>query len=215
MVQSKCTNKKKSSFLLEKRRIFEKYADYMPLVPDKVDFQLKYEHIGWVNIYILVNGEEKAFITASDVYEPFEDIKEWLENIVKHRFDNIPSGVDIYDETDDNSLCFVPIPHIPNDQITDTASGLCGIFYYYDGYEGKIVADAMCDTEEFVKTTYKSILSFAKEMRDNDEFVEDWVEGAYNKEYGEMEDGDPRIKDIFINKVTSELLDEFLDNAKR
>lgn len=51
-------------------------------------------------------------------------------------------------------------------------------------------------------------------MRDNDEFVEDWVEGAYNKEYGEMEDGDPKIKDIFINKVTSEVLEVFKGNKR-
>lgn len=185
----------------------------MPLVPDKVDFQLKYEHIGWVDIYILVNGEEKAFITASYAYEPFEDIKEWLENIVKHLFDKTPWGVNIYDETNDNLLYYMPIPNSPNEQITETPSGLCGIFYYYDGYEEKIVADAVCDTEAFVKNIYKSILSFAKEMKNNDEFVEEWVESVYNKEYGEMEDGDPRIKDIFISKVTSELLDKFLDNA--
>lgn len=213
MAQSKRKNKKKSPFLSEKKRIFEKYADHMPLVPDKVDFQLKYEHISWVDIYILVNGEEKAFITASYAYEPFEDIKEWLENIVKHLFDKTPWGVNIYDETNDNLLYYMPIPNSPNEQITETPFGLCGIFYYYDGYEEKIVADAVCDTEAFVKNIYKSILSFAKEMKNNDEFVEEWVESVYNKEYGEMEDGDPRIKDIFISKVTSELLDKFLDNA--
>ena len=165
MAQSKRKNKKKSPFLSEKKRIFEKYADHMPLVPDKVDFQLKYEHIGWVDIYILVNGEEKAFITASYAYEPFEDIKEWLENIVKHLFDKTPWGVNIYDETNDNLLYYMPIPNSPNEQITETPSGLCGIFYYYDGYEEKIVADAVCDTEAFVKNIYKSILSFAKEIR--------------------------------------------------
>lgn len=74
----------KSHWLHERSRLFEKYASKMSLTIDNVEIKLDYQDAGWIDMHILVNGEEKELINLSDVYEPFEDIKEWLENIVSH-----------------------------------------------------------------------------------------------------------------------------------
>jgi hypothetical protein len=53
-------------------------------------------------------------------------------------------------------------------------------------------------------------LSFAEKTRENDSFVKDWVEQAYNSEWGEMEHDDPKVKDILYNKVHSEIVERFI-----
>lgn len=58
----------------------------------------------------------------------------------------------------------------------------------------------------------RSKLSFAKESSKREEFVDDWIVRAYNHEYGQSDDDDPRVKDIFINKVTSPAVEAFLNN---
>ena len=45
------------------------------LVLDKVD-------VGWIDMHFKINGEETLMIIASSVYEPFEDIRDWLEQMV-------------------------------------------------------------------------------------------------------------------------------------
>lgn len=87
--------KKRNIFLHERSRIMEKYALTIPSETDKICLRLDDPEHEWINMHIQVNGEEKTLICASDIYEPFEDIKEWLESIVSHIFDFIPFAVNI------------------------------------------------------------------------------------------------------------------------
>ena len=74
------------------------------------------------------------------------------------------------------------------------------------------MADAFCETKSFVRNIYRSIKTFAQNAGEHDGFIEDWVETAYNEEWGEMDDTDPRIKDIFLNKVSSVEIEKFLSD---
>ena len=87
-----------NNWLYERSKLFAKYAENMPRKFDKVELQLDYPDCGWLDMHFKVNGEEKILITASDVYEPFEEIREWLELMAKNVFTFTPSGVRIYDE---------------------------------------------------------------------------------------------------------------------
>lgn len=202
----------RNRWLHARSRLFEKYATNMPLSVDDVEVKLDYPGNGWIDMHILVNGEEKELINTSYVYEPFEDIKEWLENIVSHVFDFTPFGVNIYDESYNYILYYEPILFQTDELLTPTPPELCGLFYIYDSYEGKIMADAFCETKSFVRNIYQSIKTFAQNAGEHDGFIEDWVETAYNEEWGEMDDHDPRIKDIFINKVSSVEIEKFLSD---
>ena len=202
----------RNHWLHERSRLFDKYASKMPLSVDDVEIKLDYPDCGWIDMHILVNGEEKELINTSYVYEPFEDIKEWLENIVLHVFDFTPFGVNIYDESYNYILYYEPILFQTDELLTPTPPELCGLFYIYDGYENKIMADAVCETKSFVRNFYQSIKTFAQNAREHEGFIEDWVETAYNKEWGEMDEDDPRINDIFINKVSSVEIEKFLSD---
>ena len=110
-------------------------------------------------------------------------------------------------------LHFEPLFIQTDDQMTPNPQELYGLFYVYDGHKGKVVADALCETKEFVRCIYQKILDFALSARENEDFIDDWCWYAYNEECGTMWDNnDPEIKNIFVNKVTSELIEKFLSD---
>ena len=200
----------RSHWLHERSMLFEKYAVNMPSNADRIDLQLEYPACGWIDMHVIVNDKEKVVIDTSYVYEPFEDIKEWLENIVSHIFDFTPAGVNIYNECFNFLLYFEPIFIQTDEQMTHNLQELYGLFYIYDGDKRKIVADALCETKEFVKTVYQNILTFAQTQRGNERFFEEWIETVYVEECDRLGDDDTQTKEIFVNKVSSELIERFL-----
>lgn len=192
-----------NELLLERSKLFAKYAEKMPKKFDKVDLQLDYPEFGWIDIHFKLNGEEKALITASEVYEPFEDIRIWLEEISSYT----QAFVAIYDEFDYYYLYYEPLIDVD----LKHNNGPKGLFYIYNRNEKLIVADGIFETRKFVRSLYDSITTFAKEASQNKSFVENWIEGAYNSEWGEYEsDDDPRVREIFINKVISQKIECYL-----
>ena len=200
-------------WLIARSKLLEKYALNTPSSVDCVHLNLDYPDRGWIDTHVMVNEEETEVINISDVYEPFEDITEWLENMVRHIFDFMPSGVSIDCEGYHTLLYYEPIFYTSDELLISAPSSLCGIFYIYDTYEKKIVTDAFCDTKEFINNIYSDILNFAKRVSENYSFVDDWIVPAYNSEYAEFEDdNDPAIREIFIKKVTSKVIEDFLAN---
>lgn len=200
-----------NNLLLERSKLFAKYAEKMPRKADKLELQLDYPDCGWLYMHFLVNGEEKLKIATSYVYEPFDDIRDWLEHLAKHIFDFAPSGVRIYDESDDYLLYYEPFFFHSDELLTKHPPKLDGLFYIYDSYEKRIVSEAVCETKKLVRSIYEAILNFAKEASKRDEFVDDWIEHAYNEEWAKYDDdSDPRVKKLFINKVTSPVIEKFL-----
>lgn len=199
-----------NNWLKERSKLFARYAEDMPRKFDKVELQLDYPDCGWIDMHFKINGVEKMLITASDVYEPFEEIREWLELMSKNVFTFTPSGVRIYDEVHNYNLYYEPIISDINEFYDQFHTNLVGLFCIYDERTKQIVADAFCEIQDFVKSIYRSILSFAEETRQKDEFVEDWIERAYNREWGQLEEGDPREKNIFYNKIKSPFIETFI-----
>ena len=204
-----------NNWLIERSKLFAKYAEHMPRKFDKVELQLDYPDCGWLDMHFKVNDEEKILITASDVYEPFEEIREWLELMAKNVFTFTPSGVRIYDEVHNYNLYYEPIISDINEFYDQFHTNLVGLFYIYDESTKQIVADAFCEIQDFVKSIYRPIISFAEETRQKDEFVEDWIERAYNCEWGQLNEDDPKAKDIFYNIVHSPFVETFISNIHK
>ena len=204
-----------NNWLYERSKLFAKYAENMPRKFDKVELQLDYPGCGWLDMHFKVNGEEKILITASDVYEPFEEIREWLELMAKNVFTFTPSGVRIYDEVYNYNLYYEPIISDISEFYDQFHTNLVGLFYIYDESVKQIVASAFCEIQDFVKSIYNPIITFAKETRLKDEFVEDWIERAYNREWGQLEEDNPRVRDIFYNIVKSPFVETFISNIHK
>ena len=199
-----------NNWLNERSKLFAKYAENMPRKFDKVELQLDYPDCGWLDIHFKVNDEEKILISASDVYEPFEEIREWLELMAKNVFTFTPSGVRIYDEVYNYNLYYEPIISDLGEFYDQFHTNLVGLFYIYDERVKQIVASAFCEIQDLVKSIYNPIIAFAKETRQKDEFVDDWISGAYNREWGQLNEDDPRAKDIFYNIVNSPFVETFI-----
>ena len=201
-----------NNWLNERSKLFAKYAENMPRKFDKVELQLDYPDCGWLDMHFKVNGDEKILISASDVYEPFEEIREWLELMAKNVFTFTPSGVRIYDEVYNYNIYYEPIISDISEFYDQFHTNLVGLFYIYDERVKQIVASAFCEIQDLVKSIYNPIIAFAKETRQKDEFVDDWISGAYNREWGQLDEDDPRAKDIFYNIVKSPFVETFISD---
>ena len=95
-----------NNVLLERSKLFARYAENMPSKTDKLELQLDFPYCGLIKMHFLVNNEEKLLIDASNVYEPFEDIRDWLDRIVTQIFDFTTAAVKINDEFDDYILYY-------------------------------------------------------------------------------------------------------------
>lgn len=199
-------------WLLERARLYGKCADNISARLDNISIKLDYPDRGWIDTHIILNGEETELFEISWCNDPFEDIRLWLEYIVQHIFDYTPSGVNIDCESYSVILNYEPLPFLTDELLTPNPPELCGLFYIYDDCKGKYVTNALCETKAFVTTIYQTLLSFAEKTRENDSFVKDWIEQAYNSEWGEMEHDDPKVKDILYNKVHSEIVERFIND---
>lgn len=121
--------------------------------------------------------------------------------------------MNIYDESYNYILYYEPIFFQTDELWTPTPPELCGLFYIYDGYEGKIMADAVFETKAFVGNLYNKIMEFAQAASMNEDFIDDWCWQAYNEECAKMwKENDPDIKNLFIRKVTSGRVEKFLSD---
>ena len=196
----------KSNLLKERSRIFAKYGERLPQIADRVSFEFDKPNSGWIELMIQVNYEEANTLSLSSAYEPFQDMKEWLEDIVYNirGFSKKPSMLEIDCESYDAVLYYEPVFEQKD---KDT-----GIFYVYDTADNKIWADAYCDTSVFIKSIYEAIINYAIEMALTPDFVEEWVWDAYNSEMGPYNEDSPELKDFFLTKVRSEIVEEYIDN---
>ena len=206
--------KQKNKWLLERSKLFTKYAKEIPTACDCVEVKFDKPEVGWIDTHFFINGKEKGGIELSDVYEPFEDIKKWLEDIVKKESEFVHgvSMVEINCEAYGVALYYEPML-----VVGDCWNGLhpwscnnTGIFYVFDGATMEVWAEAFCETKNLVKSIYESIINYAKEMREVDSFIEDWVWDAYNKEMESYNEDSPELKDFFLNKVRSEIVENYI-----
>ena len=194
----------KLEWLSERSKLLAKYSEGIPSICDNVNIKFDRPDSGWIDAHFFVNGGEKGFLEFSDVYEPFEDIRKWLESIVKNesQFKHGVSIAEINCETYGAALYYEPMI-----MIGDEWNGLnpwgcfdTGIFYVFDGSTKKVWGDAYCKTKDLVKQIYESMVNYAQEMRSVDSFVDDWVWDAYNSEMTPYNENSPELKDFFLKK---------------
>lgn len=195
-----------SRLLTERSRILAKYGEKLPQLSDRVEFDFDKPNSGWIELMIQVNDEEANTLGLSSAFEPFQNMKEWLEDIVKNdkRCSKKTSVLEIDCESYEAVIYYEPV--------FEKRDINTGIFYVYDTSEDKIWADAYCETSVFVKSVYKAIVDYAIEMALTPDFVEEWVWDAYNSEMGPYDEDSPELKDFFLNKVRSGIVEEYIDN---
>ena len=86
----------------------------------------------------------------------------------------------------------------------------CGLFYVYNEALKSITANTIIGTKDLVKSFYLSIINYAKEMQQNENFIDDWVWDAYNSDMHDYDADSPELKEFFLKQVRSEIIEKFL-----
>lgn len=86
--QKKKTSQNSSGWESYDRFVGRKHHDELlkaclsdPSASDDFQIRLKGPYAGWIYFILTRNGQEHLFFTASDAYNPFPEIMEWLETI--------------------------------------------------------------------------------------------------------------------------------------
>lgn len=199
-----------SNWLKQRSEIMAKYAEALPIEKDRIQITFEYPKWGWMPVHFHKNGEDMGFIEFSNVYDCFEPLRDWLETIATIG-QNKASAVNLNCERWHAVLYYEPIWFFDYETYKGSLHPKdCGIFSVYDEAEDRFLLDAYCDTRTFVRDVYKCIIDFAKAMKKKPEFIEDWVSNSWNHEWGELDDDDPRMQEIFMNKVKSPSIQKFI-----
>ena len=208
--------KEQNHWLSERSKLFAKYAEGLPMNSSYVQLSFDKPEYGWIDMHVSVNYNEKDCIELSNaIYEPFGDLKEWLEHIVTKcgSFPEAGSIVQLDCEHYKVVLYYEPIlytePGYRGHIFKNNKYG-CGLFYIYNEALESITANTIVGTKDLVKSFYLSIINYAKEMQQNENFVENWVWDAYNSEMHDYDEDSPELKDFFLKKVRSKIIEEYL-----
>lgn len=197
------------NWLKQRSEILSKYAEVLPSKVDSVKISFEYPDYGWMPVHFHKNGEDMGFIEFSFVYDCFVPLREWLETIATIGSDKA-AVLNLDCERWHAALYYEPIWFYDYENYKGSVYPMnCGIFSVYDEAEDRFLLDAYCDTKTFVKDIYKCIMDFAKAMKEKPEFIEEWVSHSWNHEWAKYDDDDPRMKEIFINKVKSPSILEY------
>ena len=200
---------KQNQWLLERSKLYAKYAEQLPKNANYVQASFDPPKYGMIDMHLCVNYKEKALLTLSaDTDEPFDKIKRWLEDIVTNR--EGASVVTIDCDPELVTICFEPILYWGEYNGHAHRDGYCGIFYVYDSALNKIIVDTVCCAGDLVKAFYTSIMNYAKEMQQNDDGIENWVLHEICAEDEGLEEDSPELKKYFLKDVSSDVIEEYL-----
>lgn len=202
--------KRTNNVILQRSELMKKFAENIPAVTDKMRFLLEGPEFGWMDLYFYINdGEEQGF-SISNVYNPFQDIKEWLEHIVKHRFDFIPSAVNIDCESCNVVMYYEPLFYTSDEQLFGKPL-MNGLFYIYDSLGEEIMLSAYYNTKELVRLLYTTIRDHAKGLLEHryEDWMDDWILPEADKEK-HYKDEEEKIQDIFNRLFISDIIEKYL-----
>ena len=201
--------KQQNQWLLERSKLYAKYAEQLPKNATYVQVSFDPPKYGMIDMHLCVNYKEKGLQTLSaDTDEPFDKIKRWLEDIVT-KGEGI-SWVTIDCDPELVTICFEPILYWGEYYGHAHRDGYCGIFYVYDSALDKIIVDTLCTAEGLIKSFYNSIINYAKEMQQNDVVIENWVLHEICAEDEGLEEDSLELKKYFLKGFRSDIIETYL-----
>ena len=196
-----------NNLLKERNKLYAKYAEHMPENANYVQVSFDPPKHGWICMHISVNYKEKCCLTLSADTEPFYKIREWLVDLVKSECNNSLTRVDC--DLNIATFYFDPILYWNGYKGHTNIDGYCGLFYIYDTDGHKIIIDTLCYVKDIVKAFYISMINYCMEMKQNKDFVEEWLVHSYGDPVDD--DGEPKdLMGFFFYRIQSDLLDFYL-----
>ncbi|MGP1591679.1 MAG: hypothetical protein ACTTHI_07795 [Prevotella sp.] len=207
--------RKPNNWFLKRSEILAKYAGKYPVEYDKIEMKFSFPTYGWMPFQIIKNKEVVKLRELSYACDAFVPMREWLEGIVEGHYDKI-SVIKLDCEDFYTVLYFEPLWFFDSFyEGIEVKPSDAGIFLVYDSFLNAFVVDAFCNIESLVKSLYYNLLEFADKMKENPKFTEEWVSVSWNEEWGELEDDDPKIHEIFFYKMKSPIIEKYLEDCQR
>lgn len=152
---------------------------------DSVFFRMGAPDVGLIDCDIFVNGKKQYFAMFTETFDPFPNIHEWLEAIVKGQSPiqslliqtEGPQMFWVYEMLRASEEGYVPANESFATREMDTPRNPeIGIFYIYESYNDKLYAKAIVNTRDFVTAFYLALLDLAANgyNRTKSDFHEHW-----------------------------------------
>lgn len=144
-----------------------------------------------------VSEELEATCDCIDCINPFEDLIEWLEELLKNQeCKPLLLGYESWSPI----VFFEPL-------LNENKSSSLGYFSVYLVEDSKFVLGSRCKKSQLIESFYKAIVNCALESATDDDFIEMWIEDAYYNNKLE----DKPLKEwarLFIEQTRSPIIEE-------
>lgn len=177
--------------------LYAEACEWKPRKPDEIFFHFKNTDAAWMDFDVYVNGEKKHECYFSAVFNPFHNLKVWMEDIVNDFKMSSTLPINIEGRTlifhyENIKLCEISDRRrwISNErdkdewELTDANTHpTIGLFYIYDSACKTLPVVCMCQAKQLVSCLYNALLRYAigphsekiaQEWYDDDDDYDNW-----------------------------------------
>ena len=190
-------------------KVYKTFAEYYTIQTSEVYFEFSAPDVGWADVSVYCDGHKKHTFPISAAFDPFADIKVWLEDIVN----DFKLSSDICIDAEGRTI----ILHYEHLRLAEVGSERkfvhedrdedewqsydamscpdLGLFYIYDSDSMEIPMVCCCETKQFLFALYHAMLEFARDKNHN-----------IGQEWYYMESDDRDRSDLY-NEIKSPMIE--------
>jgi hypothetical protein len=187
-------------------RVYNDVAKWKDKATDEVFFDFSAPDCGWIDVSIYVNGNKVHEFPLTAAFDPFEDIKNWMENIVN----DFKLSADLCLNLEGRTA-ILHYEHLRLARFSISCYGEqsdIGLFYMYDSADDDIPVVCCCKTKDFLSALYNGLMWYASRSRNVPLIEDEW----YYMHYDEDEDEPHDNSWSFYNTLKSPLIEWNFDS---
>ena len=161
---------------IARSKLYAQVATWEDYLPREIYFDFSNPNCGWMDISIYADGNHCHTFPVSAAFDPFTDIKKWMEAIV----DDTILAENMSIEADERTI----VLHYEHVRLAEKGTKRMftnghrahdewqqcdamsypdiGLFYLYDSAVEDIAAVCLCNTKQFLSALYHAMLEFAR-----------------------------------------------------
>ena len=193
-------------------RVYNDVSKWKGKAIDEVLFDFSAPDCGWIDVSVYVNGNKAHQFPLTAAFDPFDGIKNWMEDIVN----DFKLSADLYLELEGRTA-ILHYEHIRLAQVSISYSGEksdandggsdIGLFYLYDSAKDDISVVCCCRTKDFLSALYNGLMWYASRSKNASLIEDEWYYMHYD------EDDTPHANNwSFYNTLKSPLIEWNLDS---
>ena len=207
----------------QRSKLYEEVAKWDNGNIKEVYFDFSSPDCGWIDVSIYFDGKKIHTFPISEAFDPFCEIKEWMEDVVN----DFKLGSDLYIFVEGRTI----ILHYEHIRLAQVGCGRkfvnedrdkdewesydanshydIGLFYVYDSVEDEIPVACLCKTKDFLFSLYNGLLYYSSKSKHSILIGKEWYYSDHD------DDGTPLLSnwDLY-NTLKSPLLEWNYDSKE-